>query len=74
MPETVSILGERTTSLPVAPGVSKPFVAITYVATGLAPRIAYVEAEKDTVDERKRVIAEDIKAARSAPTRTIDLP
>ena len=74
MPETVSILSERRIPRPVAPGVTSDQLAITYAAVGLPPRIVYLDPEKDTPDERKRVIAADIIAARAAKPSTLDLP
>lgn len=74
MPETVSILSVRRIPRPVAPGVVKDQVAVTYAAAGLTPRIVYLEPENDTDEERKRLIAADIREARGQTTSTLDLP
>lgn len=74
MPETVSILSIRRIPRPVSPGRWKDQIAISYAAEGLFPRIVYLEPENDSEDERKRVIAEDLKAARNETRPTVELP
>jgi hypothetical protein len=73
MPETVSIITEADVHLPVAPGVSKAFRAITYVATGQGPRIVYVDPAEDTTAKRQELIAADLKEARAAKPNTLAL-
>jgi hypothetical protein len=73
MPVKVSILAVGRVQLPVALGVSKEMVSITYSAGGAFPRIAYVEAEKDTPEERRRVITEDLKKAAAEVPPTLEL-
>lgn len=74
MPETVSILSVRTVRRPVAPGVTSDQYAVTYAATGLTPRVVYVDVEKYSDDELRRVIAEDLRQARGAPAKTLEIP
>ena len=74
MPETVAILRETSIPLPVAPGVTRQMVAITYAAADVGPRIVYIEPGRDSPEERKRVIAADIKAARAETPNTLEIP
>ena len=74
MPETVSVLSESLVLLPVAPGITKPMKALTYAAFGIPFRIVYIDPAKDTPDERKRAIADDLRAARQAVPQTLELP
>ena len=74
MPVKVSILAVGVVQLPVGPGVTKRMVSLTYSADGAFPRIAYVEANKDTPEERRRVIAEDLKKAATEVPPTLELP
>jgi len=74
MPVKVSILAVGRVQLPVAPGVNKEMVSITYSAGGAFPRIAYLDAAKDTTEERRRVIAEDLKKAATEVPPTLELP
>lgn len=48
------------------PGVTGPEqVAITYSTEDVPPRTVFVDKKKDTVQERQRVIKEDLEAARA---------
>lgn len=73
MPETVSILNETRVPLPVAPGVSREFIALTYAAGGMFPRIVYIDPAVDSPAERKRAIGEDLKAARAQKATTLEI-
>ena len=71
MPRTVSILAVSRVQLPVAAGVSRSMTSITYSVDGSPPRIVYIDAEKDTPEERKRAIAEDWKNAQTEKPQTL---
>ena len=74
MPVKVSILAVGVVQLPVGPGVTKRMVSLTYSADGAFPRIAYLEADKDTPEERRRVIAEDLKKAKAEVPPELTIP
>ena len=74
MAETVKILSERKVQLPVAPGEVQEMVAITYAAVDLFPRTVYVLPENDTLEERQRLIRDQLEKARSTPPVTLELP
>ncbi len=74
MPQTVSIMAVGTVQLPVAPGVTRAMHSITYSVDGSFPRIVYVDADKDTPEERRRAITEDWKKAQTESPPTLELP
>lgn len=74
MPVQVSILAEGKVELPVAPGVFKVFRSVTYVAEDTWPRVVYIDLEKDSLEERRRVIAEDMERAKTERPQTLELP
>lgn len=74
MPEKVTILNEHPMPLSVAPGVVKYMVAITYAAQNMFPRTVYIPQEEDSEEERRRVIAEDLEAARKTVPPTLEVP
>jgi len=73
MPETVSILHESRVRLPVAPGASRTMIALTYAVADFPPRIVYVDPGHDSPEERKRLITEDLRAARARTPTTLDV-
>ena len=73
MPETVSIIRVTRLVRPVAVGVFKAQLAITYARAGGPPRIVYIDADKDSEAERKRAIAEDIKESEAETPSTLDI-
>ena len=73
MPVQVSILAVGEVNLPVSPGVSRRFRSVTYSADGGFPRIVYIDPGKDTPEERRRVIAEDIKQAATETPQMFEL-
>lgn len=74
MPVQVSILAETRIQLLVAPGVFKAVRSITYSADGGFPRVVNIELERDTPEERRRVIAEDIERAKTERPTSFELP
>ena len=74
MPETVRILDEHHQELRIAPGQVVDYVVITYIAEGGLPRRVMVDAAKDSQEERIRVIAADLKAARERVEPTLEIP
>jgi hypothetical protein len=74
MPQTVSIITVSEITLPGGLGSSRRMVSITYSVDGGPPRIVYVDPDKDTPDERRRVIAEDWKQAQQHVPETLELP
>jgi len=48
-------------------------VAITYSTADVPPRTVFVAKEKDTPQERQRVIKADLEAARAARGETLEL-
>ena len=74
MPRTVNILAVGEVQLPAGPGMTRRMVSITYSVDGSFPRIAYVDAEKDTPEERKRAITEDWQKAQAQKPQTLELP
>ena len=49
-------------------------VAITYSAEDVHPRTVFVDKDKDTPQERQRVIKEDLEAARAPGKEFLELP
>jgi hypothetical protein len=74
MPETVSILRQSVVRLPIGAGSSKEMISLTYTVGGAAPRIVYIDPDHDSEEERKRAIADDIRAAREQTPQTLELP
>ena len=74
MPVQVSILAEGKVELPVAPGVFKVFRSITYATEDMWPRVVYIELEKDSEEERVRVIRDDLERAKTERPQTLELP
>lgn len=74
MPERVRI--HRVTDAPTGdpPGTTGPGVAITYSTPDVGPRTVFIEADKDSPEERQRVIKEDLEAVRGTRREYIDLP
>jgi len=74
MPEAVRILRVTEVS-PGEPGGGEPGqVAITYSTPDVPPRTVFVDKEKDTPQERQRVIKEDLEAARATGKEFLDIP
>jgi hypothetical protein len=74
MPQTVSILAVGSVQLPTGLGTSRRMVSITYSVDGSMPRIVYIDADKDTPEERRRVVAEDWAQAQSHTPETLEIP
>lgn len=49
-------------------------VAITYSTAAVPPRTVFVDKEKDTPQERQRVIKEDLEAVRATRKEFLDIP
>lgn len=64
MPEQVRILSETIVSTPLPNGQVQRMVEITYEALGLAPRRVYLTAELDSLEQRQKVIREDLDRAK----------
>ena len=73
MPERVRV--HRVTEIPAEESLEGDVdqVAITYSTSDVPPRTVFVDKEKDTPEERQRVIKEDLEAARAARGETLDL-
>jgi hypothetical protein len=74
VPIKVEILAVGEVHLPVGVMATKRMRSITYSADGAMPRIVYVEPDKDTPEERRRLIAEDVKRAAAETRPTLELP
>lgn len=74
MPETVDIISERRVPLPTGPAGGREFVRIVYRAAGQLPRQVLVDSLHDSPEERARLIAEDLRAARQGERSTLVLP
>ena len=74
MPELVRVLS--VTEVPAAEALAGEVdqVAITYSTSDVPPRTVFVDKEKDTPEERQRVIREDLEAARADRGETLELP
>ena len=74
MPDLAKIL--RVTDVaPGQPGGGEiGQVAITYSTADVPPRTVFVDKEKDTPAERRRVIQEDLETVRGAPKQFLDIP
>lgn len=55
-------------------GDPRDVVAITYATAAVPPRTVFIDKEKDTPQERQRVIKEDLEAARAARSVPFELP
>ena len=74
MPESVRIISV-TDVVPGDPGGGEAGqVAITYSTPDVPPRTVFVEKEKDTPQERQRVIKEDLEAVRAGRPTFLDIP
>lgn len=74
MPEWVDIL-KVTEVVPGEPGGGVAGqVAITYSTDDIPPRTVFVDKDKDTPEERQRVIKEDLEAARATKPTSFELP
>lgn len=49
-------------------------VAITYATPEVPPRTVYIDKDKDTPEERQRVIKADLEAVRAEPRETLEIP
>jgi hypothetical protein len=67
----VDILEERTVSLPTAEGPTREEVWITYRYGRLPPRLVRIPKERDSPEERARVIKTDLQSALEAKRRTL---
>lgn len=74
MPEKVTILSRSVIQTAAGPGIIKPMVSITYSAEHMMPRTVYLDLGKDTPEELRRAIAEDLKRARDPRPETLELP
>lgn len=74
MPEKVNILSRRTVQAAAGPGIIRPMISVTYAAENMMPRVVYLDALKDSPEELRRVIAEDLRLAREGTVETLDLP
>lgn len=73
MPEQVRIHEEVDVGKGELGAPEPDMVAITYSTSDLPPRTVFVEKEKDTVEERRRVIKGDLEAARAARATNFEL-
>ena len=55
-------------------GDPRDVVAITYATAAVPPRTVFIDKGKDTPEERRRVIKEDLEAARAARSTPFQLP
>ncbi|MGH6996678.1 MAG: hypothetical protein ACREEO_00735 [Phenylobacterium sp.] len=74
MPEKVTDIREARLFHPVSPGVDGELVQVVYAASDGVPRNVYIPVERDSPEERIRVIAEDLAAVRSTIPKTLELP
>lgn len=74
MPKEVLIRSVEEMALFDEAGVGREVVAITYATAAVAPRTVFIDKDKDTPEERQRVIKEDLEAARAAKSTTLELP
>ena len=74
MPEAVRVLRVTEISAAETEGDVADQVAITYSTPDVPPRTVIIDKDKDTVQERQRVIKEDLEAARATPSETLELP
>jgi hypothetical protein len=74
VPIQARILKVGSVRLPTGLGGDRLMVSLTYSADGAFPRIAYVDAERDSPEERRRVIAEDLERARAEAPQSVELP
>jgi hypothetical protein len=74
MPRTVSILAVGSIQLPTGVGTSRRMVSVTYSVDGSMPRIVYIDPDKDTPEERRRLIAEDWEKAQAHTPETMEIP
>ncbi|KKN36992.1 hypothetical protein LCGC14_0768030 [marine sediment metagenome] len=74
MPEQVRIHGAVDVGLGEQGAPAPNMVAITYSTSDVPPRTVFVDKDKDTAEERQRVIKEDLEAARAAGAERFELP
>ena len=74
MSEIVTIIAERRIPLPSPPGASRDVIELTYAGAGMIPRSIFVDPDHDSEEERIRLIALDLKAAREHVPSTVQLP
>ena len=74
MPEQVLVRSVEELVHADAAGDLRDVVAITYATAAVAPRTVFIDKEKDTPQERQRVIKEDLEAARAARSTPFELP
>lgn len=73
MPDPVRIVGVADAVAGEPGGGELGQVAITYSTPDVPPRTVFVDKEKDTPEERRRVIKEDLEAVRAAGREFFDL-
>lgn len=73
MPERVRIHSVRELSPGELGAGDVEQVGITYSTANIPPRTVFVDREKDTPQERIRVIKQDLEAARAAGRDTLEL-
>ncbi|KKM24965.1 hypothetical protein LCGC14_1599750 [marine sediment metagenome] len=74
MPEQVLIRNVQEIPVFDGAGVGREVVAITYSSRTVAPRTVFIDKEKDTPQERQRVIKGDLETVRAARAVPLDLP
>jgi len=73
MPDAVRLV-RVTEVVPGRAGGGEPGqVAITYSAEDVPPRTVFIDKDKDTTQERQRVIKEDLEAARAPGKEFLDI-
>lgn len=73
MPETVQIIREARVPLGGDPATIREMIELVYVAPGAFPRTVYIDPDHDSLEERQRIIREDLDAARAATPSLIPL-
>jgi hypothetical protein len=74
VPETVRIL--RVVEIPEGVGAEPQVarVAITYSTPQVPPRTIYVDKDRDSQEERQRVIKEDLEGFRAQRVELLEIP
>ena len=73
MPRTVRIHGVSPISVPGGATGVHQLLAISYSVDGGLPRAVVIDADNNTPEERRRVIAEDIERTKSEAPESFEL-
>lgn len=73
LPAEVQIIDETEITTYPRLGEEKKQIAVTYVAPGFPPRTIFIDKEKYSEEELKRLILEDLKKLRERKARTLKL-